>query len=56
MKTFDVAVIPGDGVGGEVVAAGREVLDAVAGSSENEIELAWTTSTGGAGTSQCTGG
>jgi tartrate dehydrogenase/decarboxylase/D-malate dehydrogenase len=30
MKTYRIAVIPGDGIGGEVIAAGIEVLGAVA--------------------------
>jgi tartrate dehydrogenase/decarboxylase / D-malate dehydrogenase len=30
MKRFDIAVIPGDGIGREVVPAGQKVLDAVA--------------------------
>jgi len=30
MKRFDIAVIPGDGIGREVVPAGREILDTVA--------------------------
>ena len=32
-KTFDIASIPADGVGHEVVAAGREVLEAIATNS-----------------------
>lgn len=32
-RTFRIAVIPGDGVGKEVIAAGREVLDALAAGS-----------------------
>ena len=31
MKSFSIAVIPGDGVGQEVVPAAMQVLDAVAG-------------------------
>ncbi len=30
MKTYKIAAIPGDGIGGEVIAAGVEVLDALA--------------------------
>lgn len=30
MKQFDIAVIPGDGIGAEVVPAGRRILDTVA--------------------------
>ena len=33
MKTYQIATIPGDGIGKEVVPAGREVLEAVAASS-----------------------
>jgi tartrate dehydrogenase/decarboxylase/D-malate dehydrogenase len=32
MKTFEIAVIPGDGIGQEVIAAGIEVLEAVGAS------------------------
>lgn len=31
MKTYKIALVPGDGIGKEVVPAGREVLDALAG-------------------------
>ena len=30
MKTYKIAAIPGDGIGKEVIAAGLEVLDALA--------------------------
>ena len=30
MKTYNIAAIPGDGIGGEVVSAGVEVLHALA--------------------------
>jgi tartrate dehydrogenase/decarboxylase/D-malate dehydrogenase len=30
MKTYKIAAIPGDGIGKEVIAAGIEVLDALA--------------------------
>lgn len=33
MKTYSIATIPGDGIGKEVVPAGRQVLEAVAASS-----------------------
>ncbi|KGF80975.1 tartrate dehydrogenase [Massilia sp. JS1662] len=33
MKTYQIATIPGDGIGKEVVPAGREVLEALAASS-----------------------
>jgi tartrate dehydrogenase/decarboxylase / D-malate dehydrogenase len=35
MKTYSIATIPGDGIGKEVVPAGRQVLEAVAASSGN---------------------
>jgi tartrate dehydrogenase/decarboxylase/D-malate dehydrogenase len=31
MKTYKIAAIPGDGIGTEVIAAGVEVLNALAG-------------------------
>lgn len=34
MKTFDIAVIPGDGIGQEVIAAGLEVLEAIGATFE----------------------
>jgi tartrate dehydrogenase/decarboxylase/D-malate dehydrogenase len=40
-QNFRIAAIPGDGVGTEVVAAGREVLDAVAARSGGRISFAW---------------
>jgi tartrate dehydrogenase/decarboxylase/D-malate dehydrogenase len=42
MTSYEIALIPGDGIGGEVVAAGREVLDAVAASSADDIGFTWT--------------
>jgi tartrate dehydrogenase/decarboxylase / D-malate dehydrogenase len=33
MKTYSIATIPGDGIGKEVIPAGREVLEAIAASS-----------------------
>ena len=35
MNTYRIATIPGDGIGKEVIPAGREVLEAVAASSKN---------------------
>ncbi len=32
MKTYRIATVPGDGIGKEVVPAGRQVLEALAGS------------------------
>ncbi len=31
MKTYRIATVPGDGIGKEVVPAGRQVLEALAG-------------------------
>lgn len=41
-KTFDIASIPADGVGHEVVAAGREVLEAIAKNSGGQFGFEWT--------------
>lgn len=41
-QTFRIASIPGDGVGVEVVAAGRRVLDALAERSGGAFHLEWT--------------
>ncbi|MBO0805245.1 MAG: tartrate dehydrogenase [Nocardiopsaceae bacterium] len=41
-RTFRIAVIPGDGVGREVTAAGRAVLDALAGASGGAFAFDWT--------------
>ena len=38
MKTFRVATIPGDGIGKEVIPAGRRVLEVLA-TSENSFQL-----------------
>ena len=40
-RTFRIAAIPADGVGHEVVAAGRQVLDALASSSAGRLEFQW---------------
>jgi tartrate dehydrogenase/decarboxylase/D-malate dehydrogenase len=40
-RTFAIAAIPADGVGKEVVAAGREVLDFVAEQSGGRFAFAW---------------
>lgn len=39
---FNIASIPGDGVGKEVIAAGRRVLDLLAEHSHSKFEFAWT--------------
>lgn len=39
--TFRIAAIPADGVGKEVVAAGRAVLDALAQRSEGRFAFSW---------------
>lgn len=41
-KTFKIAVIPGDGVGKEVVKSGVDVLQAVADNSKGEISFDFT--------------
>jgi tartrate dehydrogenase/decarboxylase / D-malate dehydrogenase len=40
-RRFRIAVIPADGVGQEVVAAGRQVLDALAAASAGEFGFDW---------------
>jgi tartrate dehydrogenase/decarboxylase/D-malate dehydrogenase len=40
-RTFRIAAIPGDGVGQEVIAAGREVLDALAAGSGGAFAFDW---------------
>jgi tartrate dehydrogenase/decarboxylase / D-malate dehydrogenase len=40
-QTFKIAAIPADGVGKEVVAAGRRVLDTLAAQSEGEFAFDW---------------
>jgi tartrate dehydrogenase/decarboxylase / D-malate dehydrogenase len=40
-QTFRIAAIPADGVGKEVVAAGRRVLDAIAASSHGKFSFDW---------------
>ncbi len=42
MTTYRIAVIPGDGVGKEVIAAGRVVLDTVAARSGGSFGFEWT--------------
>ena len=34
MKTYNIACIPGDGIGKEVIPAGQQVLQALAASSQ----------------------
>lgn len=41
-RTFRIAAVPGDGVGGEVIAAGRQVLDALAAGSGGGFAFEWT--------------
>jgi tartrate dehydrogenase/decarboxylase/D-malate dehydrogenase len=41
-RTFRIAAIPADGVGTEVVAAGRVVLDALAAASHGGLAFDWT--------------
>ena len=40
-QTYRVAAIPADGVGKEVIAAGRRVMDAVAEQSKGAFEFSW---------------
>ena len=40
-RRFRIAAIPADGVGREVVAAGREVLDALAAGSDGAFAFDW---------------
>jgi tartrate dehydrogenase/decarboxylase / D-malate dehydrogenase len=40
-RTLRIAVIPADGVGQEVIAAGREVLDALAAGSAGAFAFDW---------------
>src|ERR1700761_6511028 len=40
-RTFRIAAIPADGVGQEVVAAGRQVLDALAAGSDGAFAFDW---------------
>ncbi|MQA77350.1 MAG: tartrate dehydrogenase [Streptosporangiales bacterium] len=40
-RTIRVAVIPGDGIGPEVVASGRTVLDALANASDGRFTFEW---------------
>jgi tartrate dehydrogenase/decarboxylase/D-malate dehydrogenase len=40
-RRFRIAAIPADGVGKEVVAAGREVLDALAAGSSGAFAFDW---------------
>jgi tartrate dehydrogenase/decarboxylase/D-malate dehydrogenase len=41
-RTYKIAAIPADGVGIEVVAAGRRVLDALAAASDGAFAFDWT--------------
>jgi tartrate dehydrogenase/decarboxylase/D-malate dehydrogenase len=42
VTSYRIAVIPGDGVGEEVIKAGQEVLDAVAARSGGSLQFEWT--------------
>lgn len=50
---YEIAVLPGDGIGPEVVAAAQTVLDAAAAASG--LQLSYTTHEGGAGLYERTG-
>ena len=50
MKTYRIATIPGDGIGKEVDPRGRELLVALAATSDRRSASRSTTSTGAATT------
>jgi len=54
-RTFRIAAIPADGVGTEVVAAGRAVLDALAAASDGSLAFEWTEFPWGCGYYEKTG-
>ncbi|MEU0514550.1 MULTISPECIES: tartrate dehydrogenase [Amycolatopsis] len=54
-STFTIAAVPADGVGTEVVAAGRAVLDALAGNSGGAFAFDWTEFPWGCGYYERTG-
>jgi tartrate dehydrogenase/decarboxylase/D-malate dehydrogenase len=54
-RRFRIAAIPADGVGVEVVAAGRAVLDALAGASHDAFAFDWTEFPWGCGYYEKTG-
>src|SRR4051812_43225171 len=54
-RTFKIAAIPADGVGIEVVAAGRAVLDAIAAASDGAFAFDWTEFPWGCGYYEKTG-
>jgi tartrate dehydrogenase/decarboxylase / D-malate dehydrogenase len=54
-RTFSIAAIPADGVGIEVVAAGRTVLDALAANSGGQFTFSWTEFPWGCGYYEKTG-
>ena len=54
-QEFTIAAIPADGVGAEVVAAGRAVLDALAAGSSGRFSFSWTEFPWGCGYYEKTG-
>ena len=54
-QTFSIASIPADGVGKEVVSAGRRVLDALAKDSNGKFAFDWTEFPWGCGYYEKTG-
>jgi len=54
-STYQIAAIPADGVGVEVIAAGRAVLDAVAAGSNGAFGFEWTEFPWGCGYYEKTG-
>ena len=53
MKTYSIATIPGDGIGKEVVPAGRKVLEALA-SASSTLRFQFRSSAGAATTTAST--
>ena len=39
MKTYKIAIIPGDGIGPEVISEGLKVLEAVSSKHDFKIEM-----------------
>jgi tartrate dehydrogenase/decarboxylase / D-malate dehydrogenase len=54
-QVFKIASIPADGVGKEVVAAGRRVLDILQEQSNGKFAFDWTEFPGAASTTPSTG-
>ncbi len=52
MKTYRIALIPGDGIGKEVIPAGAEVLDALAASGAGCASSSSASAGGATGTAR----